>query len=70
MSASDGVVPDLRFLSGDPTPEELAAVTAVLGAAIEQLAQEDRTEPVVPSTWMRTRRAIRPVLTGDWTHPA
>ncbi|GMA94291.1 hypothetical protein GCM10025881_11150 [Pseudolysinimonas kribbensis] len=32
----------IRVTSGSPTPVEVAAVTAVVAAALEQLAEEDR----------------------------
>ena len=54
---------EFSILSGDPTPEELAAVTAV----IEALAQEhddgelDGRRPG-PSAWERTQRATRDTL--------
>lgn len=62
-----GGAPDIRILGGDPTPEELAAVTAVLAAAIDQLAREERTEDARVSTWQRTRRGMRENLSpGAW----
>lgn len=62
---------DLRITAGNPTDEELAAVTAVLAAAVEQGASAGATEAVVPapSAWERSGRAIRrPVAvgTGRW----
>ena len=61
----------IRLASGSPTPVEVAAVTAVMAAALEQLAEEDRrVGDDVPSAWERSRRGVRRSLTrGDWQHP-
>lgn len=59
---------DIRILSGDPTPEELAAVTAVLAAALDQLAAEHRRRDSATSGWERSVRAPRAALTpGAWS---
>lgn len=60
--------PDIRILGGDPTPEELAAVTAVLTAALDELAGEDRRERSRgTSAWDASRRALRtPLPHGTW----
>jgi len=61
----------LRFLTRGVTPEEVAAVTAVLAtAAAEQAAaaKEARAERV-PDAWARTQRALRSELRpgpGAW----
>jgi hypothetical protein len=61
----------IRVTSGSPTPVEVAAVTAVVAAALEQLAEEDRRrEDDVPTAWDRSRRGVRrPLNRGDWRHP-
>ena len=66
--SEDATAPDIRIVSGRPTPEEVAAVTAVLTAALSQLAQQDRREQrTAPSGWDRSRRALRaPLTTGAW----
>ena len=47
-------------LSGNPTATELAAVTAVLSQAIDELALDDaHTEPKRTSAWARSQRPIR-----------
>jgi hypothetical protein len=58
----------IRITSGAPTPVEVAAVTAVVAAALEQLADEDRRRPTPgASAWERSRRGVRRRLTrGDW----
>ena len=72
MSSADPA-PDLaaglRITSGSPTPEEVAAVTAVLAAALEQLADEAHVQDDggAASAWERSRRGLRRPLThGDW----
>jgi hypothetical protein len=60
--------PPIRITSGDPTPEEVAAVTAVMAAALAELAEEDRRRLVAaPTAWERSRRGVRrPLARGDW----
>jgi hypothetical protein len=57
--------PRLRIVSGDPTPEEIAALTAVL------LARGDNAPAgtEAPSQWRSRARNVRPPLTagpGAW----
>ncbi|MEO6981735.1 MAG: acyl-CoA carboxylase subunit epsilon [Edaphobacter sp.] len=58
------------MISGSPTPAELAAVTAVLSAAIEeQTTLGKRTEQRGPSAWQLAQRPIRESLhrgVGTW----
>jgi hypothetical protein len=65
---SDVPAPDIRILGGDPTPEEIAAVTAVLAAALDQLAGESRRRADnAPNAWQRSQRDIRaPLPFGAW----
>jgi len=58
----------IRIASGDPTDVEVAAVTAVVAAVLEQLAGEERVQPPAPTSgWERTRRSIRRApVRGDW----
>ncbi|WP_423918487.1 acyl-CoA carboxylase subunit epsilon [Frigoribacterium sp. 2-23] len=62
----------LRVVSGAPTPEELAAVTAVLTAleAAEAARENERvTSPETPTAWSRSRRSLRTPLDagpGRW----
>ncbi|MBX3194014.1 MAG: acyl-CoA carboxylase subunit epsilon [Microbacteriaceae bacterium] len=60
--------PDIRILGGDPTPEELAALTAVLGAALDELASEaGRRQDAGMPAWARSQRSLRkPLVHGDW----
>ena len=60
--------PDIRITGGNPTPEELAAVTAVLAAALDELAGAYRRRSADgPTGWDRSRRALRrPLPFGSW----
>jgi hypothetical protein len=72
VSAADapeqpGDRPLLRIVRGDPTPEELAALVAVLAAASAGGAQDGG--PAVPvSQWAPPPRLMRPAVqpTGWW----
>jgi len=59
---------DIRILSGNPDPEETAAVTAVLSAALDELGGEQRRrQNGGPSAWQRSQRAVRtPLVRGAW----
>jgi hypothetical protein len=66
---ADAAAASLRIVSGDPTPAELAAVTAVLTAALEEMA-DDAAGQEVPaiSAWQRSQRPVRgPVPRGRGT---
>lgn len=58
--------PDLRVVSHGATPEEVAAVTAVLTAALEELAEQLAVESAPrTSAWARRQRALRvPLVPG------
>jgi hypothetical protein len=63
--------PLLRVVSGDPTPDELAAVTALLAAVQVGRAESDATTSSRPTTsaWTRSARAPRPTIAagnGRW----
>ena len=60
--------PDIRFLSGEPSTAEIAAVTAVLTAALDELAGESRRSRERGfSAWQISQRAIRrPIPHGAW----
>ncbi len=59
---------DIRITGGRPSDEEIAAVTAVLSAALEELASESgRRERTTASAWERSQRGVRTPLTpGTW----
>jgi hypothetical protein len=63
-------VSTLRIVGGNPTPLEVAAVTAVLTVALDELANvRERDAGVRQSAWQRSARAIRTPLTpgyGAW----
>lgn len=67
-TAEHGV--DVRILRGSPTPEEIAAVTAVLTAAVvEEASHADAVVSDGPSAWARSQRIMRPSLQagpGRW----
>jgi hypothetical protein len=56
-----------RVVRGNPTPEELAAVTAVLSAAVEELADDNaRVSVTETSAWSRSQRSLRgPLVPGN-----
>jgi hypothetical protein len=67
-SALPPAATDVRIVSGNPSDEEIAAVTAVLAALAEQRASAVAEEAVVPppSAWERSRRGIRkPIEVGQ-----
>ncbi|MBF4600105.1 acyl-CoA carboxylase subunit epsilon [Frigoribacterium sp. VKM Ac-1396] len=62
----------LRVVAGDPTPDELAAITALLAAvAAGRTASSPEAAPLrsSASAWTRSARAPRPTITageGRW----
>jgi hypothetical protein len=68
----DELAPELlRVVSGSPTDDELAAVTAVLAARAAEAAAERVavSAPVTESAWSRSRRRPRALLAtgpGQW----
>ncbi len=76
-ASPDPAVPgaSIRVLAGSPTPEELAAVTAVLAAleAEESAAAARRTVPRGQSGWQESQRSLRVPLhpgPGRWSRSA
>jgi hypothetical protein len=59
---------DIRIVDGNPDAEEVAAITAVLTAALDELAGEQRrAQSPGPTAWQRSQRAIRtPLVRGAW----
>gem|GEM_PF-970791 len=58
---------DIRVVGGNPTPEELAAATAVLHATLDEMAGLHRSANRTPSMWERERRGLRrPLEPGAW----
>lgn len=67
--AAAAVAPTIRIVAGNPTPEELAAVTAVLAKALEEESAEHERQPVHRSAWDRSRASMRGSLNpgpGAW----
>ena len=66
QTSTDATAASFTIVAGDPTPAEVAAVTAVLGAALEELAGEhERDAASGPTAWQRSQRAIRvPIVRG------
>ena len=66
----DAPAPGLRIVGGNPTPAELAAVTAVLTAVLDELSSEhEKLAESGPDAWQRSQRPIRTQLTpgrGAW----
>jgi hypothetical protein len=58
----------IKITGGHPSDEEIAALTAVLTEALDELAGEDRRrQRLMPSAWERSQRAVRTPLTpGTW----
>ncbi len=60
--------PDIRITGGHPSDEDVAAVTAVLAAALDELAGEHRRRgDAGPTAWQSSQRALRrPLPFGAW----
>lgn len=57
----------IRVIGGDPSPEDLAAATAVLQATLDELAGMHRKAQRAPTAWERGRRGLRENLPrGGW----
>jgi hypothetical protein len=58
----------IRILGGDPSDEEIAALTAVLTVALDELAGDTRRrQRLTPTAWERSQRAVRtPLVPGTW----
>ena len=66
---ADSLTPSIRIIAGSPTPEELAAVTAILAHALDEAAAEQALDEVRPSAWDRSRASLRGPLhpgPGAW----
>jgi len=67
---TDSPTPELRIVSKNATDEEIAAVTAVLQSALEELADAEAAgSGARVSAWARSQRPIRGTITpgaGNW----
>ncbi len=64
-ASSDGTI---RITGGHPTDDDIAAVTAVLTVALDELAGDHRRrQRLTPTAWERSQRGVRTPLTpGTW----
>jgi hypothetical protein len=69
---ADQPAPEIRIVSGNPDAEEVAAVTAVVAGALDELGGEQRRrQSSGPSSWQRSQRAVRsPLVRGAWRSSA
>ncbi|TBN55929.1 acyl-CoA carboxylase subunit epsilon [Glaciihabitans arcticus] len=69
-AAPDAAAPEFRIVAGNPTPAELAAVTAVLTGVLDELsAEQGRLAHTGPSAWAISQRPIRSTIApgqGAW----
>jgi acyl-CoA carboxylase epsilon subunit len=56
--------PALRIVHGNPTPEEIAAVTVVLTIAANAAAEQEAPEPIIGGWSDPHRRLRRPLPAG------
>jgi hypothetical protein len=66
---AESLTPSIRIIAGSPTPEELAAVTAILAHALDEAAAEQEQGEVRASAWDRSRSSLRSPLhpgPGAW----
>jgi hypothetical protein len=68
VSVDESPAPEIRILAGAPSPEEVAAVTAVLTGALDDLAGEHRHRRDRGRTaWAVSQRGVRkPLPWGAW----
>ena len=70
MTDSRGGDSDIRIVAGSPTVEEIAAITAVLHATLDELAMNEATRAESSTTaWQRDQRGLRAALVpgnGAW----
>ena len=66
---ADAAAADIRFVTQGLSPEEIAAVTAVLGAALasqQTTAAGAAVQQPAESEWNRSTRGLRQPLRGGW----
>jgi hypothetical protein len=58
--AADATPPlDIIFTTTQVTPTEVAAVTAVVTAVLDEQASGQADAPTAPSAWQRSQRSLR-----------
>jgi hypothetical protein len=62
MSSENSIQPHLKVVAGDPTPEELAVVVALLQAAQSSAAADVSMQSTPTSTWSRNASVLRGAL--------
>jgi hypothetical protein len=68
-SAFDLELVEISIDAGNPSPTELAAVTAVLSTSLAELEERSLKSGTRVSAWQRSQRAVRSPLTpgyGAW----
>ena len=68
MTEETPVAPEIRIVGGSPDDSEVAAITAVLSAALDELARAHRLRDASSiDGWERGRRSMRePLVKGSW----
>ena len=70
MTAPEPTSADIRVVRGQPSPDELAAITAVIHGVVDELAADEATRAHrVTTAWQRTQRRLRSPLEpgpGAW----
>jgi len=64
-AALAALLPRIQIVGGNPSPSEVAAVTAVLAGVLEELGARGASAaaaPKGPSAWQRSQRPIRTPL--------
>lgn len=62
MSDANSIQPHLQVVAGNPTPEELAIVVALLQAAQSSAASESVKNSQPASTWSKNQSVLRGAL--------
>jgi len=58
----------VKVIAGNPTPEELAAVSVVLAAQLEAIRRTPSAEAPAPSRWVRSDGKLRERWDADARH--
>lgn len=70
MNSPSPSATDIRVIHGQPTAEELAAITAVIHGVVDELAADEATRALrVTTAWQRTQKRLRAPMSpgaGAW----